>query len=610
MTRMNRSAGDSTTSRGPLPGGDGPAKASVLDGDDLRSAFQVATGYLERYREAINALNVFPVPDGDTGTNMLLTMRSVNQSSSQSPGSSAGEAMAAMAQGAIMGARGNGGVILSQFFQGMSQGLHEKEHCSGEDLAHAFKLASEAAYRAVSNPREGTILTVIRELSMVAEECAATGTLDTVSVWKYALDGAKEALARTPLQLPVLLEAGVVDAGGQGIVTLLEGAWRYLAGEDLEEELELSIPITDPLAAGAAPTRSMSSSHPVVQEEYLAATEEDVYGYCTQLLIHGEGLDADRIREEISGIGASTVVVGGGALVKVHTHAYDPGKVVSYAVSQGTISQVSMENMDQQHQDFMALHRGRSQASLDDVPGGISAGASTTEAVAVVAVAWGEGFTNLFRELGCAAIVTGGQTMNPSTQELLDAAMSAGAREVILLPNNSNIIPTAQQAVNLTAGYTNQADPGHTDHPVKLHLVPSRTIPQGVAAILALTPEGNPDENLESMTRALPSVKTIEVTRAVRPVTLGGISVKEGEYIGLLEGDLVAAGDSDISVLQSALLEAEASDGGLVTLYRGLDIEEEQAEEAADKIRESIPGLEVEVVYGGQPLYQYIASLE
>ncbi len=585
-----------------MPSGDGPAKASVLDGDDLRSAFQVATGYLERYREAINALNVFPVPDGDTGTNMLLTMRSVNQSSSQSPGSSAGEAMAAMAQGAIMGARGNGGVILSQFFQGMSQGLHEKEHCSGEDLARAFKLASEAAYRAVSNPREGTILTVIRELSMVAEECAATGLTDTVSVWKSALDGAKEALARTPLQLPVLLEAGVVDAGGQGIVTLLEGAWRYLAGEDLEEELELSIPITDPLAAGAAPTRSAASSHPVVQEEYLAATEEDVYGYCTQLLIHGEGLDVDRIREEISDIGASTVVVGGGALVKVHTHAYDPGKVVSYAVSQGTISQVSMENMDQQHQDFMALHRGRPQAALDDRPGGISAGASTAEAVAVVAVAWGEGFTNLFHELGCSAIVTGGQTMNPSTQELLEAAMSTGAGEVILLPNNPNIIPTAQQAVNLTA---DQPDPS-----VKLHLVPSRTIPQGVAAILALTPEGNPDENLESMTRALPSVKTIEVTRAVRPVTLGGISVKEGEYIGLLDGDLVAAGDSDISVLQSALLEAEASDGGLVTLYRGLGIEEEQAEEAADKIRESIPGLEVEVVYGGQPLYQYIASLE
>ena len=590
--------------------------STVLSGDDLRRAFQAATGCLERQREAINSLNVFPVPDGDTGTNMLLTMRSVNETSSQASGASAATISAAMSQGALLGARGNSGVILSQFFHGLAQGLQQQDVCNGEDLARAFGRASKAAYDSVSKPVDGTMLTVIRELSLAASTRIGgeTGSVDALSVWRVGLEAAKEALSRTPLQLPVLREAGVVDAGGQGIVTLLDGAWHYLAGENVDElELELCIPVgLDGSAAG-------TPAQPAVQQEYLAATEDELHGYCTQLLIHGQGLDVDSIRGELSTIAESTVVVGNESLVKVHVHIHDPGPVISYAVSQGAISQVSMDNIDQQHREFVALHR--SQATVADIgpeevsdalysPGTpASPGALAT---AIVAVAWGDGFVRLLKGLGCAAVITGGQTMNPSTQELLKAAGEIGAREVILLPNNPNIIPAARQAASIADGQLDQTSvqPPVLASGVKLCVVPSRSIPQGVAALLAFNPEGTLDSNLGAMERALTTVKTVEVTRAVRPAAIGGLAVEEGHHIGLLEGELVASGDSAVSALQQTLIKGQPTRGQLTTLYWGGDMEEAGALEAAAQLRGSIPGMEVEVVYGGQPFYQFIASLE
>ena len=647
-----------------MPAAQEPNRVVGLDGDDLRKAFEAATHCLERHREAINALNVFPVPDGDTGTNMLLTMRSVNEESVQAPGSSAGVVMAAMAHGALLGARGNSGVILSQFFHGLAQGLQGKDELDGESLAQAFELASRAAYSSVSKPVDGTMLTVIRELSLAASRYVrgVGGSRDVLSVWQAALEAAKEALSRTPLQLPVLREAGVVDAGGQGVVTLLEGAWRYLSGENVDEmELELCVPSYLDTASGdvspggqRSPVGALgkrdersgqAASLPAVQEDYLATTEDELYGYCTQFLIRsyaeGEGrsLDVDRIREELSAIAESTVVVGNEGLVKVHVHAHDPGPVISYAVDLGAIDQVSIDNMDPQHREFVARHRGEPTYHTFNALSPIGAlqvpeGHEEPEvAVAVVAVAWGEGFVRLFKGLGCATVITGGQTMNPSTQELLNAAMSTGAREVILLPNNPNIIPAAKQAVSIAGERPPAQPPAGTEGPgqgpvlseaegMKLHVIPSRTIPQGVAALLVFNPEGALDSNLEPMEVALATVKTIEVTRAVRPATLGGLVVQEGQYIGLLEGDLVAAGDSAISALQQALhlaqdrLLMEDRPGNLygtkclVTLYWGGDIQEGEAGKAAAQLQESIPEVEVEVVYGGQPFYQYIASLE
>ena len=461
---------------GPVGGTSAPP---MLRGDELRSAFEAATRCLERYRDPINALNVFPVPDGDTGTNMLLTMRSVNDECSRATDSSVEAVMSAMAHGALLGARGNSGVILSQFFYGLAQGLQGKDESNGEDLAHALESASRAAYNSVSKPVDGTMLTVIRELSQAATRRAGGdgGYGDPLSVLEAALGAAKESLSRTPLQLPVLREAGVVDAGGQGVVTLLEGAFYCLSGVEVES-LELTVPVSPTTSFENVPSQDYSDQwvgQPVVHEEYLASTEEELYGYCTQLMIKGQGLDADKIREELSSMAGSTVVVGGDDLVKVHVHAHDPGPVISYAVSLGTIDQVSMTNMDQQHEEFIAFHRGQTGA-----PQASPLPAEKGTASAVVAVAWGDGYTELFRGLGCASMVAGGQTMNPSTQELLEAARETGARDVILLPNNPNIVLVARQAATVAEG-----DP---DRGVTLHVVPSRSIPQGRGSPSGLQP--------------------------------------------------------------------------------------------------------------------------
>ena len=596
----------------------------------MRRAFEVATRCLEKQRDAINALNVFPVPDGDTGTNMLLTMRSVNEECLQVADSSAGGVMAAMAHGALLGARGNSGVILSQFFHGLHQGLRDKTGFDGEDLAKAFALASNAAYSSVSKPVDGTMLTVIRELSLAASHYleGQGGSRDPLAVWQVALEAAKGALSRTPQQLPVLREAGVVDAGGQGVVTLLEGAWCYLAGENVDDlQLELVVPsYSDTGRSGVSSTGSPYQSagriigEPSVQEGYLAATEDELYGYCTQLLIHGQELDVDPIRERLSVLAESVVVVGSEGLVRVHVHTHDPGPLISYAVSLGTIGQVSVDNIDQQHREFVAYHRGQptaSSAPSDGVPSGgtphtVEGEVSIEVGTAVVVVAWGEGFARLFEGLGCANVLSGGQTMNPSTQELLNAASSAGAREVILLPNNPNIIPAAQQAASIAEKGLTQlsVDTGGSGQGMRLRVIPSRTLPQGVAALLAFNPEESLDTNLEAMGKALATVKTLEVTKAVRPVTLGGIAVDQGRYIGLLEGELVAAGDSSLSVFRETLMKVGPTSGQLVTLYWGGDIQESQAIEAAEDLRQSIPGVDVEVVYGGQPFYQYVGSVE
>ena len=589
------------------------ASKGALDGDDLRTAFQVGTRYLERHRDAINALNVFPVPDGDTGTNMLLTMRSVNDAASRDSGSSAGAVTAAMAHGALLGARGNSGVILSQFFHGLAKGFEGKQELDVEDLVQALKLASGAANRSVSKPVDGTMLTVIGELSLAASRhVGGLGDYgDVVSTWRAALEAAKEALSRTPLQLPVLRQAGVVDAGGQGVVTLLEGAWLHLSGEEVDGlELELCVPEGSDGGLGGV---SLDGARAMVHEEFLAATEAELYGYCTQFLIHGHELDVDAIRERLSSIAESTVVVGEESLVKVHVHAIDPGPVISYAVSLGTVGGVTLENIDQQHQEFVAHHRA--QPGVADPPArevlsshAVHVADGDAITVAAVAVAWGNGFARLFEELGCAAVVAGGQTMNPSTQELLDAAGNARASDVILLPNNPNIIPAARQAASLAG--TDYGAGTRYGKTARLHVIPSRSIPQGVAALLAFNREFPLEGNLESMERALETVKTIEVTKAVRPATVGGVTVHEGQHIGLLEGDLVVAGDSAFSALWQTLDACSMRSGQLVTLYWGGELEESEAVDASVRLRESVPGLEVELVYGGQPHYHFVASLE
>ncbi len=552
------------------------ADRPTLSGLDLKQAFQGAARCLERQRDAINALNVFPVPDGDTGTNMLLTMRSVNQESDRTEDAAADSVAKAMADGALLGARGNSGVILSQFFSGLALGLRDKERFDGVDLARAFKAASEAAYKSVSKPVDGTMLSVIRDMSTAAEsQCASSAPVD---LWGVALNAAIESLYRTPEQLPVLRRAGVVDAGGHGVVTLMEGAWHALSGRDVEDvELTLAAPVSGAVAS--------------VEEKFLEATEEETYGFCTQFLLQGDSLDVDAIRDRLAAMAMSTVVVGDEATVKVHVHTEEPDKIVAYAETLGSVSQLSMDNMDAQHMDFLAMHR----AGASDIVDG----------TAVVAVALGEGLSDVLRDLGCAKVVAGGQTMNPSARELLEAACEAGPKDVILLPNNNNIIPVARQAAALAE------ESPETYHGVRLRVVESRSVPQGVAAMLCYNPEAEPDANVEAMDEGVKSVRTIEVTTAVRDAALDGIDVAEGQCIGLLDGDLVVAGDDLLSALIDLVGKCHAGvAGSLLTLYWGGGVEEAEASDAAQRISDAYPGLELELVWGGQPHYPYIGSLE
>ncbi len=554
---------------------DSSSDRSTLSGLDLKQAFIGAARCLERQRDAINALNVFPVPDGDTGTNMLLTMRSVNQESDRTEDAAADSVAKAMADGALLGARGNSGVILSQFFNGLAQGLRDRERFDGVDLARAFRAASEAAYKSVSKPVDGTMLSVIRDMSEAVEsQCDSSAPVD---LWGVALEAAIESLYRTPDLLPVLRRAGVVDAGGHGVVTLMEGAWHTLSGRDVDE-VDLTL---------AAPVEGVVAS---VDEEFLEATEEETYGFCTQFLLQGESLDVDAIRERMAQMAMSTVVVGDEATVKVHVHTEEPDKIVSYAETLGSVSQLSMDNMDAQHTDFLAMHR--------------SGVAGPVEGTAVVAVALGQGFSDVLRELGCAKVVAGGQTMNPSARELLEAACNVGAKDVILLPNNKNIIPVARQAAALA-----EEDP-ETYKGVRLSVVESRSVPQGVAAMISYNPGNGPDENVEAMDDGAQSVRTIEVTTAVRDVALDAINVSEGQCIGLLDGELVFAGDDLVATLIDLVGKCDPEDGSLLTLYWGEGVEAEDADATTQLIGDAYPDLELELVWGGQPHYPYVASLE
>jgi hypothetical protein len=566
---------------------------TALSGDDFRQAFVVATRRLEQYRDAINALNVFPVPDGDTGTNMLLTMRSAMEGCSQAADASVGDTVAALADGAFWGARGNSGVILSQFFKGIADALRGDEVCDGTSLVRALGAATDAAYRSVGQPVEGTMLTVIRSMSQAAREELARGNEpDALSLWRTAFDAAAEALRRTPSQLAVLKEAGVVDAGGMGVVVIFGAALCHLAGED---QTQVDLAVSPHLRTGPVSATAGGSISPP-EAGYLASTREVDWGYCTQFLIEGEELPLDQVRARFTDMNDSAVVVGSGRYVRVHIHAPDPGPALSYGASLGRLSQVHVENMGDQNLEFVSGHRARQPA---EGPRFIGAAGD----IAVVAVAPGEGLAKLFREAGCAAVIKGGQTMNPSVRHILDAAESTGSGNTIVLPNNPNVVAAAEQAARASPSPWRRASP-------PLHVVPSRSVPQGVAAILAFNPEESLERNLRAMGEALATVASIEVTMAVRATTVGGLAVAAGQFIGLLEGQLVTSGDSSEAALESALERVGLSSSQVVTLYRGQDTRPEAAEAVRRRLESRAPGIQVDMVDGGQPHYHYLASVE
>ncbi|MCH8207168.1 MAG: DAK2 domain-containing protein [Chloroflexi bacterium] len=558
----------------------GSKEPTRFDGEQLRGMFAAAADLLERHVEAVNALNVFPVPDGDTGTNMFLTLRDMLRETGAAGGSTAGEVAAAVAKGALMGARGNSGVILSQFFKGFASELDGKPDFGAVEMAFSLERARKYSYRAVGEPVEGTLLTVITRVAEAARESVQAGDslhglLDAVC------DASRRAVELTPTMLPILREAGVVDAGGLGLYIILEGVRMYAKGEDPgTKELVLPGP-AGVIAAAAEPGSAMVSA------EFLDATDEELYGYCTQFIVSGEGLDPEVLRERMASLASSIVVVGDQSIVKVHVHVDDPGPVLSAGVSLGGLSQIKIDNIDEQHREYASARRQTEVppvAPVDDT------------GVAVVAVAVGEGIEGVFADLGAARVIAGGDTMNPSVQELVEAVEGVSAREVILLPNNPNIVSVADQASKVSTK--------------EVRVVPATTIPQGIAAILAFNSESDVEENLSAMGSMLPSVRTGEVCRAVRTALINGVAVREGQTIGLLERELVAAGDDPSDVLLKLLREANVSEGDLVTLYWGQSLTPDGADEARQRVEASLPGVEVEVVPGGQPHYDYIVSIE
>ncbi len=535
---------------------------SQCGGQCLKRALIAARQWLEKHAAAVNALNVFPVPDGDTGTNMLLTMNAALAEVERSPEDSVSVIAHAVAHGALMGARGNSGVILSQIFRGFARALDDQATFSARVFAEAAQEACDTAYQGVVKPVEGTILTVAREAARAARE-AADQTDDVVEVLAQTVEAARTTNALTPELLPVLKEAGVVDAGGQGLVYILEGALRYLRGESVELDavMDAIVDLKSTLGAG-----------------------EVGYGYDVQFLIRGELLDVDEIRTTIDAMGESTLVVGDANLVKVHVHVHDPGVPISYGVSQGVIGDVIVENMEEQYQDFV-MDRARAAAATEDVTN-----------IATICVVPGDGLKRVFESLGASAIIRGGQTMNPSTQEILNAIRSVATEEVLVLPNNSNVVLAARQASELSSK--------------NVIVVPTKTIPQGISALLAFNYQADIQTNAERMALAAGEIETVEVTRAVRSTQINGIDVTEGDVIGLLNDRLVAAGEDYTAVILDVLSQVFTDDYEVATIYYGQEATHEEANALAEQISERYPDLEIEVHEGGQAHYRHILSLE
>jgi DAK2 domain fusion protein YloV len=531
--------------------------------------FGTALALLERNVDSINALNVFPVPDGDTGTNMFLTLRDVIDETEALKGAPSADMASAMATAALMGAKGNSGVILSQFFKGLAVGLEGTADFGCKELVRSLQEARTYSYKAIGEPVEGTILTVMTSVAEAALQ--VEGPHVTVEeLLRAVCEGARESVALTPTLLPVLREAGVVDAGGQGLAVILEGIRRHCAGEQSEAG-EIAPP--DPVGVeGATGT---------VSHEFLAATDEETYGYCTQFLVQGEGLDVDALRETMRTMGRSAVVVGDENMVQIHVHAEDPGPVVSVGIAAGGLSQVKIENMDSQHGQFSTERR-------QDL-------AAEPLVSAVVAVVQGKGLSKVMESLG-AIILAGGDTMNPSVGDLLKAVDAAPSENVIVLPNNGNIVAAARQVVDISSK--------------KVALVASRTIPQGIAALLSFNPEWDLPANVDGMEDALASVRTGEITLAMRDVTLDGVSVERGMLIGLLERQIVAAGGDLTEVLMAMMEKAELADGDLVTLYWGDPLTADEARDIESKVYDAFKDVELELVEGGQPDYHFIISIE
>lgn len=542
------------------------APKNQIDGTRLLAVFRAAAAWFSQNVATVNALNVFPVPDGDTGTNMNLTLTAALKDVQND--ASVAVVAERVYRGALMGARGNSGVILSQILRGLSQGMAGQQVCTPEILVAALEQAATTAYKAVIKPVEGTMLTVIRETS----EAARAGFQPEMN-WHEVLDlivkGARFSVDNTPNLMKMLRDAGVVDAGGEGLYLLFEGARAFARGEQLEQRV--------------APVDQLAMAFDDIHSD-------DDFGYCTNFMIQGENIPYEDVRNTIAEMGTSVVAVGDERLVKVHLHTLRPGDALNYAVQWGSLGAIEITNMDKQRSD---LHAAQAQQSSQ--PARVKLDEPVSD-VGVVAVAPGQGFRVLFESLNVGEVVTGGQTMNPSIQDLVTAIDKLPQPEVIVLPNNSNVILAAQQAQQVT----NKV----------VHVIPTKTVPQGMAAMFAFNYAVGANDNVQAMSRAIKDITTAEITTAVRDATVNDVEVRDGQTIGLLNGALVESGDQPDEVIDRILARMDLDDHEIVTIYYGEQCSAEQAEALAHKINATYPALDVEVQNGGQPFYDYILSAE
>ena len=555
----------------------------TIDAAMLKKAFLSAAKSIERKKEIINELNVFPVPDGDTGTNMTLTIMSAANDVARLAAPTMEQLAKAISNGSLCGARGNSGVILSQLFRGFTKEIRNTEVIDVPVLAAAFEKAVETAYKAVMKPKEGTILTVARGGAERAKELVQE-TDDIVVFGEEVLKKMEEVLAYTPELLPVLKEAGVVDSGGQGLLEIVKGAYDAILGK----EIDFSVPVTPSASTGMAATR-MSSEN--------ISTSDIKFGYCTEFIIYlekeyTEKTEAD-FKAYLESIGDSIVVVSMDDVVKVHVHTNDPGNALQRAVTYGSLSRIKIDNMREEHNEKL----------LKEMEGSVQAAETPVEEPAerkqygFVAVSIGAGVNEIFTGLGVDCIIEGGQTMNPSTEDMLNAIAKINADNIFILPNNKNIILAAEQAMRMTKDKN-------------IIVLSSKNVPQGIAAMIGFMPESDIDVNTESMTEEMARVKTGQVTYAVRDTSLNGVEIKQGNIMGIGDAGILSVGEDIADTAYAMIEELLDEDSELISIYYGEEMDEEAASALADRVMEAYPDVDVEVHLGGQPVYYYVVSVE
>lgn len=550
----------------------------TLDGQTFTAMVLSGANHLTNNADRIDALNVFPVPDGDTGTNMNLSMTSGVKEVKEINSNDVSEVCGAFAKGLLMGARGNSGVILSQIFRGFSDGVEKKEIMTTSDLAIAFDAGVKTAYKAVMKPVEGTILTVAKDAAICAVEIAANES-DIIKFMEQVLQASKESLQRTPDLLPVLKEVGVVDSGGQGLVTIYEGFLASLKGEKLPEQDITSIEMDN----------MINAEHHKIAQDFMDTADIE-FGYCTEFMVKFEDVktkenpfDENEFRNELSEYGDSLLAVSDNDVVKIHIHTEHPGNVMTLAQKYGSLINIDIENMREQHTTIVGEQSKKTTKTEKEKYG-------------IVTVAMGSGVKSLFESLGASVVIEGGQTMNPSTQDITNAIKEAHADNVLILPNNKNIVMAAEQAAEIAGD--------------NVKVVLTETIPQGISALLAFSPEISLAENRDIMKRAMAEVKTGQVTYAVRDTKIHGITIEKGNFMGISDSQIKASHKEKKQTVKLLLEELITEDDEIVTIIYGEDVEEAEIAELVEYIEDMYEDVELEVYNGNQPIYSYILSVE